>query len=241
MFKDLQKCRSFFVRDFASTHDMDRAASILRGCGTWVDETFTPPRAVHPTLQSPARSRPMRLHPALLACLLLFAAPALAAEPLRAVSELDIDRYAGQWHEIAHLPVSFQKQCVGEITANYGLRRDGRISVTNACRKADGERIVAEGVARPVAGQPGQLQVRFVPDWLSWVPLVWADYWVIALDPDYQWAMVGEPGRRYLWILARLPEMDRALFDRLKAKAEAMGYDLAPLRMMAPLRDTPAD
>ncbi len=183
----------------------------------------------------------MHLRPALLACLLLSAAPALAAEPVRAVSELDIDRYAGQWHEIAHLPVSFQKQCVGEITANYGLRRDGRISVTNACRKADGERVVAEGVARPVAGQPGQLQVRFVPDWLSWVPLVWADYWVIALDPDYQWAMVGEPGHKYLWILARLPEMDRALFDRLKAKAEAMGYDLAPLRMMAPLRDTPAD
>ena len=96
----------------------------------------------------------------LLACLLLFAASALAAEPVRAVSELDIDRYAGQWHEIAHLPVSFQKQCVGEITANYGLRRDGRISVTNACRKVDGERVVAEGVARPVAGQPGQLQVR---------------------------------------------------------------------------------
>ncbi|CAM4244251.1 hypothetical protein CR156_12355 [Stenotrophomonas lactitubi] len=183
----------------------------------------------------------MHLRPALLACLLLFAAPALAAEPVRAVSELNIDRYAGQWHEIAHLPVSFQKQCVGEITANYGLRRDGRISVTNACRKADGERVVAEGVARPVAGQPGQLQVRFVPDWLSWVPLVWADYWVIALDPDYQWAMVGEPGHKYLWILARLPEMDRALFDRLKAKAEAMGYDLAPLRMMAPLRDAPAD
>jgi len=191
---------------------------------------------------------PMRLRPALLTCLLLAAAPAFAAEPVRAVEALDIDRYAGQWHEIAHLPVSFQKQCVGEITANYGLRRDGRISVTNACRNRDGERVVADGVARPVEGQPGQLQVRFAPDWLSWVPLVWADYWVIALDPEYQWAVVGEPDRRYLWILSRLPEMDRTLFEQLKAKAEAMGYDLAPLKMMAPLRDsaptptpTPAD
>ena len=90
----------------------------------------------------------MPLRPTLLACLLLAAAPVIAAEPVRAVDTLDIDRYAGQWHEIAHLPVSFQKQCVGEITANYGLRRDGRISVTNACRNADGERVIAEGVAR---------------------------------------------------------------------------------------------
>ncbi len=75
--------------------------------------------------------------------------------------------------------------------------------------------------------------MRFVPDWLSWVPLVWADYWVLALDPDYQWALVGEPDRKYLWILSRLPEMDRAQFEQLKAKAETMGYDLGPLRLMA--------
>ncbi|WP_369040200.1 lipocalin family protein [Stenotrophomonas maltophilia] len=182
----------------------------------------------------------MRLRPALLTCLLLSTYPVAAVEPVRAVSELDIDRYAGQWHEIAHLPVSFQKNCVGDITATYSLRGDGRISVTNACRIDSGERIVAEGVARPVEGQPGQLQVRFAPDWLSWVPLVWADYWVIALDPDYQWAVVGEPDRRYLWILSRAPSMDRALFDQLKARAEAMGYALAPLRVMAPLREPPA-
>lgn len=183
----------------------------------------------------------MKLRPALSACLLLMAAPASGADPVRAVSELDIDRYAGQWHEIAHLPVSFQKKCVGDITAHYGLRSDGRISVSNACRIESGDRIVAEGVARPVAGEPGQLQVRFAPDWLSWMPLVWADYWVIALDPEYQWAMVGEPGHKYLWILSRPPEMDRNVFNQLKAKAEAMGYDLAPLRVMAPLRDPPAD
>jgi len=181
----------------------------------------------------------MRLRPTLFACLLLAVAPAFAAGPVRAVDRLDIDRYAGQWHEIAHLPVSFQKKCVGDITATYSLRRDGRISVSNACRIDSGERIVADGVARPVAGEAGQLQVRFAPDWLSWVPLVWADYWVIALDPDYQWAVVGEPDRRYLWILSRSPSMDRTLFAQLKAKAEAMGYELAPLRVMAPLHDAP--
>jgi apolipoprotein D and lipocalin family protein len=136
----------------------------------------------------------MRLLSPCLALLLLSAATSLwAAEPVRSVPALDMGRYAGQWHEIAHLPVSFQKKCVGDITATYALRGDGRISVHNACRTADGERIAAEGVARPVEGAPGQLQVRFVPDWLAWVPLVWADYWVIALDPDYQWALVGDP------------------------------------------------
>ncbi len=171
----------------------------------------------------------MHLRPALLACLLLAALPVIAAEPVRAVDMLDIDRYAGQWHEIAHLPVSFQKQCVGEITANYGLRRDGRISVTNACRNGDGERVVAEGVARPVAGHPGQLQVRFVPDWLSWVPLVWADYWVLALDPDYQWALVGEPDRKYLWLLAREPQLDATVQDHYLASARLQGFDLSEL------------
>jgi len=166
---------------------------------------------------------------------LLATAPAWAASPVTSVDTLDIGRYAGQWHEIAHLPVSFQKKCVGDITATYALRAEGRISVHNACRTADGARIAAEGVARPVKGQPGQLQVRFAPDWLAWLPLVWADYWVIALDPDYQWALVGDPDRKYLWILSRAPSMDSALFARIRSRAEAMGYDLAPLKVMAPL------
>lgn len=178
----------------------------------------------------------MRLRPALLALgMLLSATVASAAAPVRSVPALDMGRYAGQWHEIAHLPVSFQKKCVGDITATYALRADGRISVHNACRTGDGGHIAAEGVARPVPDEPGQLQVRFVPDWLAWVPLVWADYWVIALDPDYQWAVVGDPDRKYLWILSRSPSMGKAQFADLKARAEAMGYDLGPLRVMAPL------
>ncbi|MFL9584864.1 lipocalin family protein [Stenotrophomonas sp. AB1(2024)] len=178
----------------------------------------------------------MRLRPALLAAALLLASlTAHAVEPVRSVPQLDMGRYAGQWHEIAHLPVSFQKKCVGDITATYALRAGGRISVHNVCRTGDGDHIATEGVARPVEGKPGQLQVRFAPDWLAWVPLVWADYWVIALDPDYQWAVVGDPDRKYLWILSRSPRMDAALFASLKDKAEAMGYDLAPLKVMAPV------
>lgn len=170
---------------------------------------------------------------------LLFCCAALAASPVESVESVerfDLDRYAGQWYEIARLPVSFQKNCVADITASYRLRADGRISVLNRCRTADGGAIEAEGVARQVAGHAGRLQVRFAPDWLSWLPWAWADYWVIALDPDYQWAMIGEPGRRYLWILSRAPSLDGALLERLKQQAADMGYDLAPLRVMTPIQ-----
>jgi len=178
----------------------------------------------------------MKTLPALFACVpLLLALSAGAAEPVRAVPTLDLDRYTGNWHEIAHLPVSFQKKCVGDITANYAVREDGRISVRNRCRTADGDYMQADGTARPVAGEPGQLQVRFAPDWLSWVPFVWADYWVIALDPDYQWSVVGGPDRKYLWILSRAPTMSAQQLEELKGRAEAMGYDLSELKVMAPL------
>lgn len=179
------------------------------------------------------------MHHRLLLSLFLSLLPvttALAAAPVESVERFDLDRYAGQWHEIAHLPVSFQKNCVADITASYRLRADGRISVLNRCRTADGGTIEAEGVARPVAGHAGRLQVRFAPDWLSWLPWAWADYWVIALDPDYQWAMIGEPERKYLWILSRTPSMDGALLERLKRQATDMGYDLAPLRVTAPIQ-----
>ncbi|UNK56946.1 lipocalin family protein [Pseudoxanthomonas daejeonensis] len=174
----------------------------------------------------------------LLTCIALSSSilPASAASPVASVPELELTRYAGHWYEIAHLPVSFQRRCAGDITAAYALRADGTINVRNTCRTRDGDQAIAEGVARTVEGHPGRLQVRFVPGWLSWLPLVWADYWVIALDPDYQWAVVGDPDREYLWILSREPSMDAELFSRLKTKAETMGYDLAPLVVAAPLR-----
>ena len=178
----------------------------------------------------------MRNLPALLLLLACFVPDARAANPVASVPQLDISRYAGQWYEIAHLPNSFQAKCASNITAAYTLRDDAHIDVRNACRTADGGTRAAEGLARPVEGYPGRLEVRFVPDWLSWVPFVWADYWVIDLDPGYTWAVVGEPDREYLWILSREPGMDRVLFEQIKARAIAMGYDLGLLVVTAPLR-----
>lgn len=179
----------------------------------------------------------MRNLPALLVLLACLVPAARAAQPLASVPQLDISRYAGHWYEIAHLPNSFQAKCTGDITATYTLREDAHIGVRNACRTTSGDARAAEGLARPVEGYPGRLEVRFVPDWLSWMPFVWADYWVIDLDPGYTWAVVGEPDREYLWILSREPSMDHALFKQIKARAVAMGYDLGLLVVTAPLRD----
>lgn len=180
--------------------------------------------------------RRLLLASVLSACLFTLAAsPAVAAE-VTSVDALDITRYAGQWHEIARLPMFFQRKCASDTTAQYTLRDDDLLGVRNRCRTADGEIVEVEGVARRDPDHPGRLEVRFAPDWLSWLPLTWADYWVIALDPEYQWAIVGEPGRDYLWILSRTPDMSRTQLDALKARATAMGYDLEELIVSAPLR-----
>lgn len=93
----------------------------------------------------------------------------------------------------------------------------------------------AEGLARIVA--PAKLQVRFAPSWLGFLPFVWGDYWVIDLAPDYGYAVVGEPSRDYLWILARDPRMDDATYARITAGLAAFGYDAGRLlRNPAPER-----
>ena len=178
----------------------------------------------------------MRRFALLLSMLCLCAAPIppAAAAEVTSVQTLDITRYAGEWHEIARLPMFFQRKCTAAITAQYTLRDDGMVGVRNQCRTEDGEIDEVEGIARRDPAHPGRLEVRFAPDWLSWLPLTWADYWVIAVDPDYQWAMVGEPGREYLWILARTPRLAPDRLEALKRQAEGMGYALETLIVSAP-------
>ena len=161
----------------------------------------------------------------LLGCLM----PCAAADaPLPVVDTLDLNRYAGTWHEIARYPNFFERQCVRDVTATYSTNADGTIRVVNACRKDDGTMMQAEGVARMVT-PPSKLKVRFAPDWLGWLPFVWANYWVIDLADDYAYAVVGEPGRQYLWILARAPQMSDGVYARILGRLPALGFDPARL------------
>jgi apolipoprotein D and lipocalin family protein len=146
----------------------------------------------------------------------------------------------GSWYEIARLPNRFQKKCAGEVLATYTLRDDGRIGVLNQCQKDDGEVQQAEGIARLADknGPKTKLEVRFAPSFLSFVPFVWGKYWIIDLAPDYSYAVVGEPGRKYLWVLSRTPQMDNATYQQILAGLENQGYDTERLAKTRQQADT---
>lgn len=142
--------------------------------------------------------------------------------PISSQAVFDPQRYLGLWYEVARFPVFFEEGCVG-VTAEYGLRDDGLLSVLNICRNPDGtERSRIEGTAEIVGA--GRLKVHFPS-----VPFGAADYWVLWTDADYDTAVVGAPNGRAGWILNRTPEI-RA--DRLNAARDVLkfnGYDVSRL------------
>ncbi len=140
------------------------------------------------------------------------------------VKELDLNRYLGTWYEIARFPHSFEKELVG-VTATYSLRNDGKIRVINQGYKnsLEGEKSVAEGKAKiPDSTEPGKLKVSFF-----WI--FYADYYVLELDENYQYAMIGSSSPKYFWILSRTPQMDSVTYEMLLEKARKRGYNLDKL------------
>jgi apolipoprotein D and lipocalin family protein len=153
-----------------------------------------------------------------------------APAPLAAVPAVDLNRYMGTWYEIARFPNRFQKKCVGYVRADYSVNADGTVKVANQCRLASGETDLAIGAARQVgASTSPKLKVRFAPAWLSFIPLVWGDYWIIDLDDAYRLVAVSEPTREYLWILSRTPKLDPAAYEALLGRLHAKGFDLRKL------------
>jgi apolipoprotein D and lipocalin family protein len=105
-----------------------------------------------------------------------------------------------------------------------------QIEVNNKCVTASGEEIQAIGLARPNgSGLPAQLEVRFAPEWTSWLPMVWGAYWVLDLDPDYQLAAVGDPSKSYLWILSRTPQVSTERYDAVLQRLNVMGFNITKL------------
>lgn len=152
------------------------------------------------------------------------APPAKDAPPLQTVDDVDLERYLGSWYEIARLPHRFQEGCVAS-KATYSFRNDGLIDVYNECRKGgvEGPLKSVKGKARVVdTTSNAKLEVSFF-----WP--FWGDYWIIDLDPDYQWAVVGHPSRKYLWILSRTETLSSDIFEGIKQRLERQGYDLISL------------
>jgi len=145
-------------------------------------------------------------------------------QDLEVVSQVDLERYSGTWYEIARLPFSFETR-LKCITATYTLRKDGRITVINEGHYIDNPKKTtrSRGMAFiPDPSEPGKLKVQFFWPFRG-------NYWVMELDDDYRYAMVGEPRLRYLWILAREKKLDDKTFEMLLNKAAEAGYDLSDL------------
>jgi lipocalin len=141
------------------------------------------------------------------------------------VKELNIQKYLGTWHEIARYNHSFERGLVG-VTANYSLREDGKIKVLNSGYKnsLEGKFSQAIGKAKipdPI-NNPAKLKVSFFL-------FFYGDYYVLELDKDYQWALIGSSSDKYLWILSRKPQIENALYNELLHKLQNRGYDVSKL------------
>ena len=137
---------------------------------------------------------------------------------LEVVPNVDLNRYVGRWYEIARLPNRFEKKCADSVTATYSLRSDGSVTVVNRCRKSSGDYTTATGKAKVVDKTTNaKLKVTFF-----WP--FYGDYWILDLGDNYEYAVVGAPNRKYLWLLSRKPQMDESLYRTLLDKMAARGF-----------------
>ena len=148
------------------------------------------------------------------------------------VDSVDLKKYAGTWYEIGRLPMYFQRNCASDVTANYVEKTDGSgIKVINQCKAEDGSDIIAEGLAKPADATGSKLKVTFLPSWIRWLPVGRADYWVLSRDADYKTALVGTPDKKYLWLLARSPNVSQETYAKYRQIAQQQGYDLKEFKL----------
>ncbi len=144
---------------------------------------------------------------------------------VRTVPSVDLKKYSGTWYEIAKYPNKFQKNCVGNTTATYTLKSEGKLEVLNRCLEKDGTTKAAKAAGKINDKQTNaKLKVRFAPGFTSFLPFVWADYWVIDLASDYSYAVVATPDRDYFWILSRTPELKDDIYQNILRRAETQGF-----------------
>lgn len=144
--------------------------------------------------------------------------------PMPVVTSVDVARYLGTWRQVAWIPNSFQGDCVSDTKATYTL--DGKdLRVQNQCKDVNGKTTEAIGIAKIVEGSNNaKLRVSFFRPF-------YGNYWVLALDPDYKWVLVGEPKRSFGWVLARDNKLDPTTLNQILDRAVSLGYDRAAFKM----------
>ena len=152
--------------------------------------------------------------------------------PVKTIPSLDVPRYLGTWYEISKFPNWFQKKCQSNTKAVYSLRSDGNLQVVNSCKTVSGEVTEAVGAARQIGPRDSaKLEVRFAPEWLSFLPMVWGDYWIVDLDSQYELAAVSDPKREYLWVLSRNPQLDPRAYAALLQRLQDQQFDTHKLEL----------
>ena len=140
-------------------------------------------------------------------------------QALPTVKHVDLERYQGRWFEVARLPLVWENKCASDVTATYTLRADGTVDVLNECRQRDGSMTHSHGTAKAAArdGSNARLKVTFFWPFRG-------DYWILDLDPEYRWALVGTPNRKNLWVLSRTPVLDVEVLHGLLGRAQDLGF-----------------
>lgn len=149
-----------------------------------------------------------------------------SANDVKPVERVDLDRYVGKWYEVAAIPQFFQRKCVRDTFAEYSLLESGEVRVENTCARADAGREKIEGRAR-LEGAAGsaKLTVTFLDLFGAYRYWAGGDYWVIELDPQYRWAVVGHPTRRYGWVLSRTATLPQITLAEIIGRIKSQGYD----------------
>ncbi|QHT65574.1 lipocalin family protein [Rhodocytophaga rosea] len=158
------------------------------------------------------------------AAVLVAAARRKKHAPLAVAPYVDLNKYVGEWYEIARLPASFEKDCYA-TKARYTLQADGSVKVENSCHKGGVEGKVKQTTGKAMVVDPvtnAKLKVQFFWPFSG-------DYWILEVGPDYEYAVVGEPSREYLWILSRQPVLDKVVLNSLLQRAKAKGFDTSQL------------
>lgn len=149
-------------------------------------------------------------------------------EPLQAVEKIELNKYLGTWHEVARKPLYFQRKCDSNVTANYSLNKNGNIKVDNSCYTKDGKfkQTIGEAFVQN-APSNSKLKVSFLPKIIRWLPVGRGDYWVLKIDENYETVLVGEPDKKYMWILSRSQQPQPEVVQEYLNYAESIGYDLS--------------
>ncbi|MEB2775759.1 lipocalin family protein [Algoriphagus sp. D3-2-R+10] len=161
--------------------------------------------------------------PILAAAGVMFLSHNAKAQDLETVHYVDLEKYAGDWYEIASFPQFFQKGCTC-TKATYTPNEDGTIKVENSCNvpaKGKIKTSTAKAFLEDGSGN-AKLNVQFFWPFKG-------KYWIIDLAKDYSYAVVGHPNRNYLWILSRTPQMDEKLYEKLLEGITEKGFDISKL------------